>query len=157
MEGKTIIEIHGMKLEVDLSTARRIDTYKVGDNVKVLKKQYGDSFVSYRGIIVGFDDFKQLPTVVVAYLKSDYSSADIEFAYINEQTKDIEICHMNDSEKMLDKTTAVEALDRQIVKKEAELLEFKAKKSYFLTHFNNHFEKALTEGGPGVLEAGKES
>ena len=35
MEEKRIIDINGMKMEVDLRTAKRIDTFKVGDNVKV--------------------------------------------------------------------------------------------------------------------------
>jgi len=33
---KQIIEINGVKLEVDLSTAKRIDEFRVGDTVKVL-------------------------------------------------------------------------------------------------------------------------
>ena len=32
---KQIIEINGVKLEVDLSTAKRIDEFRVGDTVKV--------------------------------------------------------------------------------------------------------------------------
>ena len=32
---KTQIEINGVKLEVDLRNATRIDEFKVGDNVKV--------------------------------------------------------------------------------------------------------------------------
>lgn len=37
-DGKRIIEIDGVKIEVDLRTAKRIDTYRVGDNVKILNK-----------------------------------------------------------------------------------------------------------------------
>jgi len=150
---KTIIEVRGMKLEVDLSTAKRIDMYAVGDNVKVLLKSYGDVFKSYAGVIVGFDNFKELPTIVVAYLKNDYSTALVEFAYLNSQSKDIEICHMTDAEKMLDKASAVDALDREINKKKVELMELEARKSYFITNFKLHFDKILTKGGsPGVLE-----
>lgn len=59
---KTIVEINGIKLEVDLRTAKRVEEYKVGDMVKVLKKEYGDSYKSYAGMIVGFDAFVALPT-----------------------------------------------------------------------------------------------
>ena len=54
------IEINGIKLEVDLRTAKRIDQFKVGDNVKVLKKNGGN----FQGVpvtdiagelILGFD------------------------------------------------------------------------------------------------------
>lgn len=156
---KTIIEVRGMKMEIDLSTARRIDNYKVGDSVKVLRKEYGDRFVSNPGVIVGFDNFENLPTIVVAYLKLEYSSAQIDFVYINSQTKDIEICHMADAEKVLDRSTAVEALDREISKQEMVLQDLKAKKSYFMKNFRDHFDKALQVGKevPGALEAGKES
>ena len=40
---KRIIEIDGMKVEVDLRHAKRVDTFKVGDNVKILDKSYEDS------------------------------------------------------------------------------------------------------------------
>ena len=35
MADKRIIEINGVKLEVDMTTARRIDEFRVGDTVKV--------------------------------------------------------------------------------------------------------------------------
>jgi hypothetical protein len=34
-ENKRIVEIDGVKIEVDLRSAKRIDTFRVGDNVKV--------------------------------------------------------------------------------------------------------------------------
>jgi len=34
-------------MEVDLSQAKVVDQYKIGDNVKVLKKEYSDSYKSY--------------------------------------------------------------------------------------------------------------
>ena len=45
MEEKRIIDINGMKMEVDLRTAKRIDTFKVGDNVKVLATEYNLSLI----------------------------------------------------------------------------------------------------------------
>ena len=45
MEGKTMVEIDGVKMEVDLRTARRIDTFAVGDNVKVLCKDYNGQYL----------------------------------------------------------------------------------------------------------------
>ena len=37
-EQKRIVEIGGVKIEVDLRTAKRVDSYRVGDPVKVLTK-----------------------------------------------------------------------------------------------------------------------
>ena len=48
MEEKRIIDINGMKMEVDLRTAKRIDTFKVGDNVKVLATEYNGTWGDYR-------------------------------------------------------------------------------------------------------------
>jgi hypothetical protein len=143
---KTIIEVRGMKMEVDLSSAKRIDAFRVGDNVKILKKRYSDSWESYPGVIVGFDNFEALPTIVVAYLESTYQEAKINFAYINAQTKDTEVCHMTDAEKIIDKGTAVEYLDRQIDSLERQITEIKARKNYFLQYFSTYMEKELTDG-----------
>lgn len=84
-EEKRIIEINGIKMEIDLRTAtsRTVDTFCIGDKVKILLKEYGDSFRSYAGAIVGFDAFQQRPTIIVAYLAGGYSAAEIKFAYIN--------------------------------------------------------------------------
>src|SRR5690625_1881074 len=86
---KQIIEINGIKMEVDTRYARRIDTFQVGTKVKILLKQDGyggkDTKV-YSGVIVGFEPFDSLPTIVVCYLEIDYSGAHIKFAYVNTAT-----------------------------------------------------------------------
>ena len=52
MSEKKIVEVNGIKLEVSLTTDKRIDEYKIGDNVKILMKRYSGAFDSYPGIIV---------------------------------------------------------------------------------------------------------
>jgi hypothetical protein len=136
---KTIIEINGVKLEVDLRDAKRIDSFRIGDSVKVLVKEYS-SYKSYHGVIVGFDDFKKLPTIVVCYLKDDYA-ASVAFAYVNSETEDIELCPETRPD-LIDKATACQKLDREIAKKEAELEELNARKSYFIENFDRHFGTA---------------
>lgn len=130
---KTIIEINGVKLEVDLRHAKRIDQFRVGDRVKVLKKEYADTFASYPGVIVGFDNFKNLPTIVVCYLKTGYDPK-VCFGHINAEAKEIEICHTSDADKMA-KSFVVDTLDREIKKKQAELEDLEAKKAYFLANY----------------------
>ena len=139
MLDKTIIEINGVKLEVDLRNAKRIDQFKVGDNVKVLIKQYGDNFTSYPGVIVGFDHFEARPTIVICYMDANYNASEIKFCYFNKDSKDIEICHMGDHEKTLEKERCIDYLDRSINKMEFELDQLKRKKNYFLEHYNKHF------------------
>ena len=134
----TIIEINGIKLDVDLRTARLIDTYKVGDTVKVLAKDYS-SYVSYLGVIVGFDAFERLPTIIVAYLVASYN-CEIKFAYINAESKDIEICRLNEWDIPYTKQDMINKFNTEINKKEEELRNIEAKKNIFELHFGRYFE-----------------
>jgi hypothetical protein len=53
-----VVEINGIKVEVDLRTAKRVDSYSVGTPVKLLKQEYSDTYTTYTGVIIGFDEFK---------------------------------------------------------------------------------------------------
>ena len=138
-ENKRIIEVGGVKMEIDLRYAKTIDTYRIWDNVKLLKKNYGDTFTSYPGVIIGFDAFQLLPTIVIAYVKLDYSAAELNFEFYNANSKEVEICPMNGPEHVIDKQRAVDLLDKGIATKEHELEDLKAKKNYFLKYFDYYF------------------
>ena len=43
-DNKRIVEIDGVKIEVDLRKAKRVDSFQVGDNVKILEKKYNDDY-----------------------------------------------------------------------------------------------------------------
>lgn len=139
MEEKRIIEVGGVKMEVDLRHAKIIDSFKVGDTVKVLTKNYS-GYTSHVGMIVGFDQFQNLPTIVIAYLKVDYSSSAIEFVYINSETKDVEICQINDWDIPYSKQQIIDRMNREIDKKQEELRELEVKKSVFLNMFGKYFD-----------------
>jgi hypothetical protein len=149
-DGMTVIEINGVKMEVDLRTARKVEAYKVGDNVKVLLKTYSDSYASYPGVIVGFDDFKQLPTIVICYINTGYDGG-VKFVYLNTASKDVEICHMGDGEKMIDRGTATAYLDREIAKKQSELADLLARKAYFIANYDLHFGDKVAQPEKGSL------
>lgn len=136
---KHIIEIQGIKFEVDLRNAKIIDNYKIGDAVKVLCKKYS-TYESYPGIIIGFDNFKHKPTIIVAYLETDYSTAKIKTIYFNSATEEVEICPMSETGLAIDKQTAVDYFDREILKKEEELRDLKQQKQYFLNRFGMYFK-----------------
>jgi hypothetical protein len=136
-----IIEINGIKMQVDLRNAKVIDEYKVGDNIKVLIQDYSDNYKSYIGTIIGFDDFEKTPTVVVAYLKTEYSSATIEFLYYNRQTKNAEIAALNDWDLPLTKSQVLDNFHREQLKKEQELKELQQKERMFEKLFGKYFEK----------------
>lgn len=137
---KKIIEVNGVKMEVDLRQCRVIENYRCGMPVKVLRKKYGNDFISSPGMIVGFDNFQARPTIIIAYLQVEYGSVELGFIYFNSDTKDIEICPMNPKDFPLKKSDAVSYFDREIAKKEAELEEIKSKKNYFLSEFGKTFQ-----------------
>jgi hypothetical protein len=136
---KRIIEINGVKMEVDLRNAKTVSSYKVGDTIKVLKKGYSGYDVHF-GVIIGFTEFKKLPTVEILYLKDNYSSADIDFLCYNAETEDVEIAPVHPYETLFSEASIVEKLDKQISNKEEELRTLRAKKAAFLQHFGKNLE-----------------
>lgn len=136
------IEINGVKLEVDMRTARKIENYKVGDRVKVLVKEYS-SYKPFPGVIVAFDMFEKAPTITVAYLDVGYNGAELKFAYINggvgsEDKDQPELAPYND-DIHVDKADVIDKLDREINKKQLEIEDLERKKVYFLKNFNKYF------------------
>ena len=139
MENQTqIVEINGVKLEIDSRYAKQINHYKIGDKIRVLVKEYSD-YKSHLGIIVGFDNFKTLPTIIVAYLAVGYSEATIKFAFINNQSEGVEITPMVDDYIDVHKSEVLASLNREIEKRQNEIKELKYKRRFFLNNFNKYF------------------
>lgn len=142
---KRVIEIDGVKVEVDLRTAKRVDCYKVGDNVKILDKEYSDYKVK-PGIIVDFAEFQSLPTIVIAVFEEptwSTSSPSIKFFYYNEKTADkIELVPAIEHELKVSKDGIVERFEREIQKKKNEYTDLQNQ----LEYFKKHFMKECVEG-----------
>lgn len=138
----TTIEINGVKLEVDLRTAKRIDNIKVGSRVKILQKTrvkilqktYGGHDVLH-GVVIGFEPFEKLPTIIVAAAKLEYNSAKIEFIYYNAKSE-CEMVLANDADEAdIDKNNFLAQIDRAVTQKEEEIKELKLRRQYFLDKF----------------------
>ena len=142
---KRIIEINGIKMEIDLRDCVVIDNYKVGDAIKVLVKGYSDNWSSYVGTIIGFDNFKENPTVVIAYLETNYSTSDIKFIYFNAKTKDIEITKINDWDIPYKRSDIINKFSSEIEKKKIEIAEIKKKQTVFENLFGKYFDKFIAE------------
>lgn len=137
MSDMKLMEINGVKLEVDMRTAKKVESYKVGDPVKVLVKKYSDWKVC-DGVIVEFCDFKELPTIVVAYLSESYSP-DLEFAYLNAASRELQLAPAGDALTPVDKGWVVRKLDDQIKAKQSEIESLEARKRFFLERFERYF------------------
>lgn len=146
---KRIVEINGVKMEVDLRTATRVEEYKIGTRVKVLIKQYTDTYKSHFGMIVGFDDFKKKPTIIVAYIDQSTWSEPLKMAYIYDGAE-VDIAPQDNGDIGVVQSDVIEQFDRQIVKLGQEINEVKNKKEYFLRMFGHHFgPQASAEGDAG--------
>ena len=144
MSEKTVIEIKGVKMEVDMRHAVRIDQLQVGDRVKVLVKEYSDHKV-YPGVVIGFEPFKELPTIIIAYMKFSWSGVDLAFLYFNSDTKETEVVKAIDADQLdFDKKDILDKLQREINKKEAEIREIEEKRDYFLRQFRAYWEPVTT-------------
>lgn len=154
MDEKRVVEINGIKMEVDMRTARRVDTFKVGDNVKVLGKTYNETHEIKPGIIVDFAMFKELPTIIVAVFEegSWSSTPRISFEYINNESEK-EIIFASDEEIRLSKEGVIEKFEREIQKKKNEWQDLQNQLEYFKKHFLQSKEQVLayvTEGDSNV-------
>lgn len=135
------VEINGVKIEFDERTARTVDTYKVGETIKVLVKSYGETYTIFPGVVAGFCNFTALPSIEIMYVDKDRWEADaFKFAVINANSKDIEIAPMNVLERVLDKQSIVAKIDSAITRKKLEVEELEIKKAYFIERFSTYFE-----------------
>jgi hypothetical protein len=136
------IEINGVKLDVDLRTAVRIETMRIGDRVRVLHKNYNGYSVC-PGVVVGFEPFKKLPTIVLAYILG----TELKTASYNETSEDIEIVPALDDTLLMEREFVVEMMQREIMRKEVELDESRRKLDYFNRMFGKWFESETVNGG----------
>jgi len=141
MSETTVIEINGIKMEVDLRYAKRIDHLRIGSRVKVLVKHYNDYQVKM-GVVIGFEPFTVLPTIIVAYVDVTYSAAQMNFIYYNAQSKDVEVVAATDEDELaLSKDDIMKAFDRDLAKLERQKHEIIEKREFFLSQFGAYWEK----------------
>ena len=144
---KRIIEIDGMKVEVDLDTARRIDTFRIGDNVRVLDKTSNPVKVK-NGIITAFNNFKDEPCITVAMFDAgDYwSKPSIKFIYIHSgMDNEYEIVLASDDEIKASGDGVVQRFEECIASKQHEVDQLKAQLDYFKTYFMKPIEEVSSD------------
>ena len=139
MEKSRIIEINGVKMEVDLRSAKKVDQFRVGDYVKVLHKEYS-SYDTFPGVIVGFEQFEKLPTIIIAAVNPRSSTAELKFYHFNAQTTDTEIIKAEEEDLSFDREKIIDMFNREILKKEIEVQALKDKLAYFVRHFTKYVE-----------------
>jgi len=147
-ETHRIVEIGGIKVELDLRTAKVIETYRVGDPVRLLlKPEYSTDYKICPGFLIGLYPFKDLSSICVAYVDGETwgSTPAIKFVYINSKSKH-EIAPMAEAEVPGVLKNAQELFTAAIDKKARELFELEQQRDFFLrrmgTIINNTEENA---------------
>jgi hypothetical protein len=131
-----IVEISGLKYEIDERNIKLIENFKIGDRIKVLHKKYQDTFVIYPGVIIGFCDFKDLPTIEVLFLESEYGTPSFKIIGVNAKSGgDYQIAAITDEELMIDKQDIVNKFDAEIKVSKAKIEDLTIKKKYFIERF----------------------
>lgn len=141
MANTQIIEINGVKVEVDLREARTIDTLKVGDKIKLLKKTYSGHDV-HAGVIVGFEPFPDQPAIIVAYVQMSYGSVDLKVETITASTKDVQIIKSVD-DVPFNRGDALNLFEKQITAKQLEIEDIRAKMEYFDRNFGVYWQSVV--------------
>jgi hypothetical protein len=147
-ENKRIVEVNGIKLEVDLRTAKVIDFFKVGDPVRVFhpKDDYRNAEIR-PGVIVGFCEFDKNPAIQILELKYDYSGVTFETVIIAEGiNNNLQITPYEKHEGLISQADVVTKFDRLIQQKELELSDLKLKKKYFIDDFAKVFSQIVPPG-----------
>lgn len=128
----------------------RGEVLRVGDAVRVMVKTYSGHEV-HTGVIVGFEPFKEKPTIIVAYIESSYNKAEMKMLYFNDSTKDTEVlAAAPDTNIEIERSRVLDWFDSEERKKWAELDELKAKRGYFEKYFGSVILQA--EQPPVALE-----
>lgn len=118
--------------------AIRAEILKVGDPVRVfIKPSYGDAAV-HTGVVVGFEPFKTMPTIIVAYVEVGYAKAEMKMLYYNEGSKDTEILPAApDVSIEIERSRVLDYFDNEETKALATVAELRAKRAYFEKYFGS--------------------
>lgn len=143
----TIIEINGVKMEVDLRHATVVhNNLRIGSKVKLLAKStYGGNQI-YSGVIVAFDAFPSAPSITVAYVKTGYGTdSPLQFAVVNTAEKcEWEMVPSLDDELPIRREQVLEQIDRAIEEADAKGATLRKQRDYFLRMFGTYFGDIAT-------------
>ena len=147
------VEINGVKLEIDLRSAKvaTVDTLKIGSKVKLLEPgtDYSAPKV-HAGVVVGFSEFVDLPCIEVAYLDVEYGSSSLKFATINGHKKATSwsLVASRDDDFGLSKDQILRNFAVEIEKAHRAHEDLVAKRDFFIRKFDAYFAAPVAEAKP---------
>ena len=132
MEETRIVEINGVKMEVDLRHAKVVEQYKIGSPVKVISQQYENDYKVSPGVIVDMtEDGEGSGVIQILVLDESYSSVDIKIVTFGSKTKNVTIAPFAKYEMKWSDADINDKFDQMIRKHEEEIRILKSKKTAF--------------------------
>lgn len=127
------------------NTMSRVESLRIGDPVKVLQKpaSYSTDMKVYYGVVVAFELFKKLPTLVILYAESGYASCDLKTLYYNEKVAskedapEIIRCPPSDIQRASVATDFRRSIQVEREKLQAQMRELDFKEKYFVEYFGS--------------------
>jgi len=137
---KQIIEVNGVKLEVDMRHAKRIEELRVGSKVKVLDSRgYGSAEVN-PGVVVGFEPFPSRPTIIIAFVRGSWNEAKLELLHFNSGTEKVEIVASTDEDFSVNRDEVLGWFTRERESLKNKMAELDAKEAFFRDRFKTYWK-----------------
>jgi len=140
MSEECIFEVNGVKLAIDPGRAVRIEEIRVGDRVKILDTSGYSGHKVHAGVVIGFEPFPDLPTILVAYLEKDYQKAEIKVAAINKKTEKMQMLK-SVSDELFDRDEVLKMFDKQIAENQRKIDDLNDHKCYFTEKFGVYWKR----------------
>ena len=134
-----IIDVNGVKFELRDAEVKEVRTYKIGDPVRILRKNYDDKTEVYHGVIIDFIEFDGLPTIEVMYFSNSYNSVEIEVAFVNSKNTQYMIAPASRHVPEIDLSFVTDVINKEIQKKELQIAELKSKLEHFLKKYKEAY------------------
>lgn len=133
--------IGSLMIAASRDAAIRSEVLKVGDAVRLLEKggQYSEAKV-HTGVIVGFEPFKDMPTVQIAYIEHSYAKAELKLiAYADGNDKFDVVAAPKDFLLEVERDRVLEFFDSETRKLQGDIDTLRRKRAYFEQHFGKLF------------------
>jgi bifunctional DNA-binding transcriptional regulator/antitoxin component of YhaV-PrlF toxin-antitoxin module len=136
---KKIIELNGSKVEIDFESAKKIETYKIGDSVKVIVKKYGNNYSLCPGVITGFvsdgNDFNAIEVLLMKF-DSYAQSGSMEVIFITDKPDgEYILAPLTTADTFVKYDTAIDLIERDIQKKVFELEQAKSRLKFIVEYY----------------------
>lgn len=152
MSNTQTFDVGGRRIELDLKSATRIETLSIGAKVKVLDTTPYSGPKVWPGVIVGFEPFEKMPTIIVAYIEGDWGKAELKFLHYNSKCADkYELVVADVDTADLDRELVSKHFAETIRTHEVAIEDLKQKRDYFERNFRAYWQQVQPVAEPEAV------